>query len=186
MSSSPNRAAVSSANDAHAGDAAEGRELADAKGRDEAGHRLADAGVAVGRVGRIELVGVADPVELVGRLDVVEELEVEVAGDCVRKGSRAEDSIGTGGKGGQWIGWRCASPGRRAAGDDGRVGAPPKTDLTLSWVRLGDGWQPAKGSGQSVIEVDGRAVPSAVADGPGEDVVADGDEVRHGGGLVQR
>ena len=46
-----------------AGDAIQGTELARAKGSDDTGRSMVDARVAVSRIGRDELVGVANPAE---------------------------------------------------------------------------------------------------------------------------
>ena len=62
-------------------DGVDGGQLTDAKGGDEGAEALG-AGVAVGRVAGVELVGVAHPADA-GRFDVVEEGEVEVAGHAV-------------------------------------------------------------------------------------------------------
>ena len=62
-----------------AGDAVHGRQLAHAVGRDDDPEAV-DSRVAVGHVGRVELVRVADPPKAGMSLDLVEEGEVVVAG----------------------------------------------------------------------------------------------------------
>lgn len=61
------------------GDPVQRGQLADAKGRDHDREAGLDPRVPVSRVGRVQLVGVADPVQDVVVLKVVEELEVVVA-----------------------------------------------------------------------------------------------------------
>ncbi|KAE9572767.1 hypothetical protein CGMCC3_g11241 [Colletotrichum fructicola] len=63
------------------GNRIDSRELSDAGGCNKSSDTL-DTGVPIGRVAGVQLVGVADPVES-GRFDIVQQVEIEVAGDSV-------------------------------------------------------------------------------------------------------